>query len=326
MSDVAALAGTSIAVVSYVVNDGPRPVAAATRARVVEAIETLGYRPNRVAQALRSRRSGQFGLIVPNSTSQFFVQLVQDIERAAFERNVLTIVGSAGYEPQREFEYFEAFADAGVDAVIIATVSNQPPPVALLDATRVVWIHHRPAGVAGPFVDVHNEEAGRLAMEHLLSHDVQRPLIVTGPTDAGPVGLRLAGARGVCLAAGIDEESVAVLRTDFSRFDAADRLSGVEVEFDGVMTTTDEHGIGVLAALGRRVPDHIPVVSIDGTEAASCLAPPLTTVGAPISDLAERAVELAVAENTEAEGARFAVSVRRGGSCGCNTNGEPTVD
>jgi LacI family transcriptional regulator len=100
--DVAALAGTSTAVVSYVINDGPRPVATVTHARVVEAIETLGFRPNRVAQALRSRRSGQLGLIVPNSTSQFFVQLVQEVERAAFSHDELTMVGSAGYEARHE--------------------------------------------------------------------------------------------------------------------------------------------------------------------------------------------------------------------------------
>ncbi len=49
-ADVARLAGTSPAVVSYVLNNGPRGVAPATRARVVAAVETLGYQPNGVAR------------------------------------------------------------------------------------------------------------------------------------------------------------------------------------------------------------------------------------------------------------------------------------
>ena len=53
-ADVARLAGVSSAVVSYVVNDGPRPVAAATADRVREAMELLGYRPNASARALRT--------------------------------------------------------------------------------------------------------------------------------------------------------------------------------------------------------------------------------------------------------------------------------
>jgi LacI family transcriptional regulator len=70
--DVARLAGVSSAVVSYVVNNGPRPVAEATRRRVLEAIEKLGYHPNAAARALITGRSDLIGLIVPdihNSTS-----------------------------------------------------------------------------------------------------------------------------------------------------------------------------------------------------------------------------------------------------------------
>ncbi|MCB0911994.1 MAG: LacI family DNA-binding transcriptional regulator, partial [Propionibacteriaceae bacterium] len=55
--DVARLAGVSSAVVSYVVNDGPRPVADATRARVQAAIDKLGYRPNAAARSLIKGRS-----------------------------------------------------------------------------------------------------------------------------------------------------------------------------------------------------------------------------------------------------------------------------
>ena len=54
-ADVARRAGTSTAVVSYVVNDGPRPVSAPTRQRVIAAITELGYEPNRAARTLRTR-------------------------------------------------------------------------------------------------------------------------------------------------------------------------------------------------------------------------------------------------------------------------------
>ena len=61
--DVAARAGTSTAVVSYVLNDGPRPVAAETRSRVLDAIAALGYRPNHSARALRANRTQTLGLV-----------------------------------------------------------------------------------------------------------------------------------------------------------------------------------------------------------------------------------------------------------------------
>jgi len=316
--DVAALSGTSIAVVSYVINDGPRPVADATKTKVLEAIETLAYRPNRIAQALRSRRSGQLGLVVPDSSSEFFVQLVQDVQRAAFARDQLVLVGSSGYDAHCERAYFEAFVDAGVDAIIVATVSDDPPAAELVETTRVIWFHHRPKGATGPFVDMDNENAGRTAMEHLLSHGSVRPLVVTGPNDVGPVGLRLAGALRAASALGLDDADVGLIRTDFSRYAAATALASRGTDYDGVLTTTDEHGIGVLAALGRAVPDRIGVVSVDGTKASSCLDPSLTTMQPPIAEMAEQAVALALdTDNAPRADHRFNTELRLGRSCGC---------
>lgn len=70
--DVARLAGVSSAVVSYVINNGPRPVAAATRTRVEAAIEKLGYLPNAAARSLIRGRSDLLGLIVPDLANRLF--------------------------------------------------------------------------------------------------------------------------------------------------------------------------------------------------------------------------------------------------------------
>ncbi|BAN98267.1 hypothetical protein E05_35010 [Plautia stali symbiont] len=74
-SDVAKAAGTSVAVVSYVINNGPRPVAEATRQRVLAAIQQTGYRPNAVARALASGSTKTFGLIVPNIANPFVASM-----------------------------------------------------------------------------------------------------------------------------------------------------------------------------------------------------------------------------------------------------------
>ena len=82
-SDVARYAGVSTAVVSYVVNGGPRPVAAATAARVSEAIRVLGYRPNASARALRTGSTQMLGLVVPEIGNPLFAELAVAVERAA---------------------------------------------------------------------------------------------------------------------------------------------------------------------------------------------------------------------------------------------------
>ena len=74
-ADVAALAGVSPAVVSYVINGGPRPVSDRARRRVESAIEELGYRPNAIASALRGGRTRSIGLLTPSPRNPFFAEM-----------------------------------------------------------------------------------------------------------------------------------------------------------------------------------------------------------------------------------------------------------
>ncbi len=88
--DVAKRAGTSTAVVSYVFNDGPRGVSDDARRRVLAAAAELGYRPNRIARALRASHSGFIGVISPDSSNPYFAQL---------DRALIAAIGSRGATP-----------------------------------------------------------------------------------------------------------------------------------------------------------------------------------------------------------------------------------
>ncbi|XCB30230.1 LacI family DNA-binding transcriptional regulator [Arcanobacterium hippocoleae] len=79
--DVAHLAGVSTAVVSYVINDGPRPVAEQTRKRVLAAIEKLGYRPNALARAVKLGKTSTVGILVPDVVEPFHSWVVRDLDQ-----------------------------------------------------------------------------------------------------------------------------------------------------------------------------------------------------------------------------------------------------
>src|SRR5687767_148436 len=99
--DVAKLAGTSNAVVSYVFNDGPRTVSPGTRERVLRAAKELDYKPNALARALSAGKTRSIGLIVPDIANPFFAELARAVEEAAAERGHLLLIGdSAAVEAQ----------------------------------------------------------------------------------------------------------------------------------------------------------------------------------------------------------------------------------
>ena len=93
--DVARLAGVSDAVVSYVLNGGPRGVSSDKAERVRRAVEKLQYRPNSVARALRLQRSNALGLIIPDAANPYFAELSRAVEEAAYERGYILLIGNS---------------------------------------------------------------------------------------------------------------------------------------------------------------------------------------------------------------------------------------
>ena len=85
-ADVARAAGVSTAVVSYVMNGGPRPVAPETAARVRAAMDDLGYRPNHAARTLNLGTTRTIGLVLQDTLNPYFAEFAGEIDRAARER------------------------------------------------------------------------------------------------------------------------------------------------------------------------------------------------------------------------------------------------
>ena len=159
--DVARLAGTSTAVVSYVINNGPRPVAPATRERVLAAIKDLGYRPDRVAQAMASRRTDLIGLIVPDARQPFFAEMAHAVEQAASERGKMVLVGNSDYlDNTAQFDLGVSYLfDGGFAPYVSYATSFEPvPQPAVGDAPKPTtgeqWeagIKYQPEGFDGFF-------------------------------------------------------------------------------------------------------------------------------------------------------------------------------
>ena len=100
--DVAVRAGVSAAVVSYVLNNGPRPVTPETRDKVEKAIEELGYYPDELARGLRLQRSSTIGLITPDFTNPVYGEIAEAIQEVCLPNEYLMLFVYSGDDPDRE--------------------------------------------------------------------------------------------------------------------------------------------------------------------------------------------------------------------------------
>lgn len=137
--DVARYAGVSTAVVSYVVNGGPKKVAPATEAKVQDAIRVLDYRPNAAARALKLGSSETLGLIVPDNSNPFFSLLAHAVEDAAAERGYALLLTNSDGNISKERRNVRNLAARQVDGVLLASVLFQPD-LEDLEKADIPWV------------------------------------------------------------------------------------------------------------------------------------------------------------------------------------------
>ncbi|WP_326597592.1 LacI family DNA-binding transcriptional regulator [Streptomyces sp. NBC_01803] len=331
--DVARLAGTSTAVVSYVINNGPRPVAASTRERVLAAIKELGYRPDRVAQAMASQRTDLIGLIVPDARQPFFAEMAHAVEQAAAERGKMVLVGNSDYLDEREVHYLRAFLGMRVSGLILISQGPSEHAAAEIDAwdARVVLLHRRPDAIDDVAVVLDDIGGAQQLTRHLLVDHGQPYVACLGgvdstPESGDPVTDHVTGWRRAMAEAGLSTEG-RLFKAPYNRYDAyriaLDLLAGPDRP-PALVCATDDQAIGVLRAareLRLDVPGELAVAGFDDVKEAALTDPPLTTVGSDREAMARAAVDLAVDDPEQGPGDRlrqFTVALRIRRSCGCD--------
>lgn len=329
-ADVARAAGVSTAVVSYVLNDGPRPVAAETRRRVLDAIEATGYRPDGIARALASGATHTLGLVLPDIANPFFAALAHALEDEASRHGLVFFLGDSAEQRARQHELIESFVGRRVDGLVIVGVDEELDlsparraglPVVVLD--RILG--EPDVGAVG----IDNRAAAALATEHLLHHGRRRIGLVTGPEDLPTAAARADGWREALTAAGLTPAEDLTRHSRFDRhggYRAGRSLLGVKTPPDAVFVASEQQAFGLLRAAheaGVSIPDDVAVVAVDGTEAAEYSVPSLTTVTQRFDELAARAIELIQHPAAESRTAvcDFDLVPRR--SCGCPEPRDP---
>lgn len=321
-SDVARLAGTSDAVVSYVMNKGPRPVAAATRERVLAAVEELGYRPNAVARALRTQETHTIAMLVPDISNPFFAEFAQAVQDCAFAQGKVLLLGDSNGSDAREKAYLHRFLEQQVDGLVFIGARRHSSLRLVEDAGIPAVVLDRPLdALSVSSVGIDNESAARAATAHLISHGHRRIACVAGPRDQNNAVDRLAGWEYALRDAGITPDPSLVHVDEFSvegGARAGRALLGASPP-SAVFVSSDSQAEGLLAVahrVGLSVPDDLAVFGFDGTRRSAYSDPAMSVVEQPLKTAAAVAVDLLTHPGPpEHRQLDFALVIRR--SCGC---------
>lgn len=290
MRDVAERAGVSAQTVSRTLSDHPY-VRSDLRARVLAAVDELGYTRNFAAKALSSGRTGTIGVVNLVSLGFTRLEFLYGVERAAADAGYAVVTSSATDADATTIgQVLRTLIERGVDGVILAVPVAHDEPVlrTLLRRVPAIVVDDDSDGAA-----LDQRAVGRIATTHLLDLGHRTVWHVAGPDDWSDGRERRLGWEEALRAAGAAVPPV--LQGDWSP--AAGYHAGLELarmpEVTAVFVANDEMAFGLLRAMaevGRPVPATLSVVSCDDIPLARYASPPLTTIVQPFDRYGARAV------------------------------------
>ncbi|GAB4420492.1 MAG: LacI family DNA-binding transcriptional regulator [Anaerolineae bacterium] len=304
MRDVARLAGVSQSTVSRVLSDAPSsvPISEATRARIFEAVEQLGYRPNMTARSLRTQRTCMISVMIADISNPFYHFIVRAIQHIARAHDYDVLIYNTDHRYDNERHFCEAVLRRPVDGVIMvpyhltddeldALIRRAGVPVAVLGQ------HVRHPAVDVVFTD---DEGGSAEAVRLLIRKRHRRIGYIGvePSIGRGVELRrLLGYERALEEAGLAVDEALRQDGDFTPESGRRAMRALLALPDpptAVFACNDLMALGAIDAalsLGRRVPQDVAVVGFDNIPEATLMRPYLTTVAQKPQEIGQKLIE-----------------------------------
>lgn len=298
LRDVAELAGVHPSTASRILSGARRGDPEAAR-RVRQAAETLGYRANLMARALRQHNTTTIGMIVPDLENPFFPALVKSIEAALNLQGYALLLCDAQDDAAVERQRIEALLARQVDGLILCPVdirSSVPSVDYAATQVPVVQVDRRVA-VATDFVGVDQSRVMQLLVEHLRTTGHRSMALLTSGDSVAPIAERTAAYRRLLAD---DPESrgrilVGQLTLQWGMQAVDELLAGATDLPAALVCANDLIALGALQRLrqsGIDVPGQVAVTGIDDTAFGRISEPELTTVRQPVEQLGEEAVTM----------------------------------
>jgi len=281
--DVASNAGVSHQTVSRVINESER-VSPETRARVLSAIDELGYRPNEIARIMARGRTHTLACLSPNLTDYTFASIIEGAEIEARQHGYFLLSASAPDEDTFALLVEQLIERRRTDGLMVINPYTDQRFRHVPKDVRMVYLGAQPRDEQVDSVSLDDEGAGHCATQHLLHLGHRRIVSITGPVCEDCSQDRQNGYLQALRQAGITPDPNLVVEGDWSAtsgYTAVRSLLEHRVAFSAIFAQNDRMAVGAIRALREAnlcVPQDVSIIGFDDMPLASYFDPPLTTM------------------------------------------------
>jgi len=289
--------GLAPATVSLVMNGSSvaDTIAPETKKTILAAARKFSYRPNFFARCLRTRRSFTIGVIVPELSEGYNVNVLSGIEDHLLQEGYFYLVASHRFQPDLIDEYTELFLHRAVDGLIAINTSWHRPlqiPVATVSS------HHTVPGATRIVLD--HQKAAEIALKYLMDLGHRKIAFIKGQAFTGDTEVRWNAIAAMAAQMGLDISPKLVVQMEDNSpsphlgYRVTQKLLAAGEPFTALFAFNDISAMGAIRALyeyGRRVPQDVSVLGFDDIESASYQTCSLSTVRQPLKKMGQIAAE-----------------------------------
>ncbi len=303
LKDIAARAGVSMMTVSKALRGQP-DVSAATRARLKDLAQQMGYTPDSTAQGLRNRSTNLLGLVISSSTDPSFARLLLALEERVYELGWDLVLMHTLNKVEREEACLRRLLARRVEGVFIVPVYRMDPVSRIYQELEERAIPTLLLGHPAPFcprfpgVAVDDLPASQAATRHLLDLGHRRIAYLAGPLAAPWAQARFEGHRRAMSLAGLEVDEKLVFQAGSTIEDGvrtALQMFNEGSDATAVVAANDLVAIGFSDTClnqGLKIPGDLSVIGFGNVLASEYFRVPLTTVRQPKYRLGLAAVEM----------------------------------
>jgi len=299
ISDVARTAGLSIATVSRVLS-GYEFVSEATRKRVMEAVEQLGYVANLPARRLAGGRSRTIGLLVPNLDNGYVGTITLGIDKVLSRINCDLVLYASHHQPSKETYYVHTIVNGITEGLLLIAPQYTNTYLDMLRAHDFpyVFIDQSEPTENSSIVEAENYQGAYEATRYLCNLGHRRIAFIMGALNVQSARERLRGYTAALIDCNIPLQQNLILEGNYQQqggYEAAKHvLNNVDPPPTAIFASNDISAFGAMDAVrehGLSIPDQISIIGFDDVPQASLVYPKLTTVRQPLEQMGQIAAE-----------------------------------
>jgi len=288
LKDIAKNLGISVATVSKALKDY-KDVSSSTKKRVIDYTNNVGFKPNKQAAFLRTKRTKLIGLILPKINHDFFnnflIGLLNKLEKTDYKLTLLCSDDS--YEKERK--YVMELIQLNVDAIFIsiAKETNQFDHLKEIqkNKTTLILFDHYAKIIASNRVIVDNRKASFLATEHLIQKGCEKISCFRGELISQTSIDRFMGYKDALAHYGLQFKRELVLICSENTIEEGERqameLLNKKIQIDGLVAVSDLIALGAMnyfKKIGIKIPEDIAVIGFGDWTMSSMVSPSLSSI------------------------------------------------